>query len=232
MSTATVNHGFEQNLNPEFRRVVRSFKKALPYVAILFLFVVYAVSSWAGGAVLSKLTETTLVMGVVLAYAISTTIQVGRMVLVFYPLLNPVRPSQGFVSEFTGILLGVISIVEIWTLVFAAGINQAIAVSISMLMGLGVIAELYLLKEIKLYVKMDLLSNGDYAQKLRDYFIAAKQFDQLLENLETGSLSDEELAIKPIATVPKRIVDVTQEDTKEVAEASKKEIVLSGFPNE
>lgn len=195
MSTISINNqnsGFEQMLNPEFRRVVRSFKRALPYVATAFLFIVYGVSAWASGSLLAKVMGTQVATGAILGYAIAMATQVGRMVLVFYPLLNPTRPSMGYTGEVTGVLMGVVAIAEIWSSNMANKLHPAIAVSLTILMAIGVLAELYLLKEIKYYVKMELMGNEQYISKLKKFYVQEKKFDQLINDLEQGIFPDED----------------------------------------
>ena len=196
MSAIAVNNqnGFEQMLNPEFRRVVRSFKRALPYVSTAFLFVVYAVSAWASGSLLAKVMGENINTGGVLGYAIAMATQVGRMVLVFYPLLNPTRPSMGYTGEVTGVLMGIVAIAEIWSSNMANNLHPTIAVSLTILMAIGVLAELYLLKEIKYYVKMELMGNGQYIAKLKKFYIEEKKFDQLINDLEQGIIPEDEEA--------------------------------------
>lgn len=205
MSTISVNqHGFEQMLNPEFRRVVRAFKRALPYVSTAFLFVVYAVSAWASGSLLAKVMGEDISTGGVLGYAIACATQVGRMVLVFYPLLNPTRPSMGYTGEVTGVLMGIVAIGEIWSSNTANELHPAIAVSLTILMAIGVLAELYLLKEIKYYVKMELMNNPYYIAKLKNFFIEEKRFDQLINDLEQGNIPDEDYNPTPVSA-PRRV---------------------------
>ena len=213
MSTIAVNqqNGFEQMLNPEFRRVVRSFKRALPYVSTAFLFVVYGVSAWASGSLLAKVMGEQINAGGVLGYAIACATQVGRMVLVFYPLLNPTRPSMGYTGEVTGVLMGVVAIAEIWSSNTANNLHSAIAVSLTILMAIGVMAELYLLKEIKYYVKMELMGNAQYIAKLKNFYVQEKKFDQLINDLEQGNIPDDEDEYNAsptprIDTAPRRVV--------------------------
>lgn len=154
----------------------------LPVLSTVLLIGVYAVSAIAGGMFLSQL-MLSIAGGSILAYAIGIAIQATRATLVFFPQLNPTRPSFGITGEVIAVVMGIISIAEILSLVAAAGLAQPVAISLSILMLAGVGVELFLLREIKFATEIELFGNTDHWNGLKDFYKARKEFKQHLDQL-------------------------------------------------
>lgn len=188
MSTTTVN--FEANLNPEFMRVVRQFKKVMPMCTVIYLLIIYNVTGYVGGTLNYELVKGRLISDLLISFAVSYAIAWGRMILVYYPIINPTTPRFTNVGEITGFFLGAFAIVEIWVGVFTTRMPIAWAVSLTLLVAIGVVAELYLLKEIKKQIKLDLMTNPEYMQKLVNFYLIDKKFEALMVDLEAGKIPD------------------------------------------
>lgn len=186
MSTTTL----DANQNPEFMRVVRGFKRSLPMGTVIFLLAIYNVTGYVGGSLNYELIKGRLISDLLISFAVSFAIAYGRMILVYYPLMNTTTPRFNNVGEITGFFLGAFAIVEIWVGVFAAQIPVAWAVSLTLLIVIGVVAELYLLKEIKKQIKLEIMTNQDYMQNLVNFHMVEKKYEAFMTDLEAGKIPD------------------------------------------
>jgi hypothetical protein len=180
----------DANQNPEFMRVVRGFKRSLPMGTVIFLLAIYSVTGYVGGSLNYELIKGRLISDLLISFAVSYAVAFGRMILVYYPLLNTTTPRFNNVGEITGFFLGAFAIVEIWIGVFTTNIPMAWAVSLTLLVVIGVVAELYLLKEIKKQIKLDLMTNPDYMQSLVNFHLVEKKYEAFVTELETGKIPD------------------------------------------
>lgn len=180
----------DANQNPEFMRVVRGFKRSLPMGTVIFLLAIYSVTGYVGGSLNYELIKGRLISDLLISFAVSYAVAFGRMILVYYPLLNTTTPRFNNVGEITGFFLGAFAIVEIWIGVFTTNIPMAWAVSLTLLVVIGVVAELYLLKEIKKQIKLELMSNQSYMQSLVNFHLVEKKYEAFVTELESGKIPD------------------------------------------
>jgi hypothetical protein len=172
-------------VNRDFARLVKQLRRILPYLAIALLAIVYTVSGVSEGLFLSDLMKK-IPLHLPLALAIGGSTQLTRMLLVFFPQLNPNKPVTGYTGEIVAILMGVISIVSITKLVLANEMSIAVATSLSILMAAGVGVEIYLLKEIRFYTDMELFRNKGWWSDLQEFMVAQRDFKIMKDNLRDG----------------------------------------------
>jgi hypothetical protein len=178
--------------NKSFERMVKRIRKAMPTLAAVLLVTVYAVSA-SIAAVLLKELMTGVSGGLWIAWAMSIVIQATRATLVFFPQLNPIRPSLTKAGEWIAVVMGVISIAEIIGLVFAIGLQVPVAVSASILMLAGIGVEIFLLREIRFATGMELRANKEHWEALRDYYQAELEFKAFVNLLKDMELDERNL---------------------------------------
>lgn len=176
----------QTNQNPELTRIVRMLKRLLPVLAVFFTLGVYAISAIAEGGFLNILIGKKVLFGLMLSYGISFGIQIGRMLLVYLPIMNAVTPRFNVVGEFTGILLGAFAMASIWNLIKETGMSEALAVTLCLLIVVGVVIEIYLLREMKKQIKVSMLTDTNYMQDLAAYFVREKEMEKMLADLDQG----------------------------------------------
>lgn len=169
--------------NKSFQRTVKRVRQVMPYLAVSLLFVVYAVSAITEGVFLSALMEN-VKAGAWLSYSIAVAIQATRALLVFFPQLNPNRPTFGYQGETIAIIMGLIAIGSILGLVNAMGLQTPVAVSLSILMLAGIGVEVYFLREIRYATELELYENRAHWQNLKDYHQAKEEFRSFLDQLK------------------------------------------------
>jgi hypothetical protein len=188
MSTTTVNAHLQANQNPEFARILRAVKKSLPMIAVIFTLGIYFISALAEGGFLNILIGKKVLFGVMLSYGISFGIQIGRMLLVYLPIMNAVTPRFNLVGEITGILLGAFAMASIWNLIKEIGFSDAVAITLCLLIVLGVVIEIYILREMKKQIKVNMLTDDAYMQDLVHFYTREKQMEQMLNDLDQGQI--------------------------------------------
>ena len=109
--------------NIKFHRTVKKFRAVMPAMAVSLLAVVYLIAAIAEGLFLGELLEQTP-FGIYLAFGISIAIQATRGLLVFFPQLNPNRPSFGNQGEIIAVVMGLIAIGSVWGVVGAIGLHM------------------------------------------------------------------------------------------------------------
>lgn len=181
--------------NKDFQRMIKHIRKALPYLATALLIGVYVVSAIAGGVFLSELMHA-IPGGITLAYSIGAAIQATRATLVFFPQLNPTRPSFSHTGEVIAVAMGVVSVAEIISLVLENNLAPPVAASLSILMIAGVGVELFLLREIKFATEIELFGDESHWNNLQDFYTARKKFKVKLD-----ALKDMEFAEVDSATI-------------------------------
>lgn len=169
--------------NVKFHRTVKRFRAVMPAMAVILLAVVYLIAAIAEGLFLGELLEKTS-FGVYLAFGISIAIQATRGLLVFFPQLNPNRPSFGNQGEAIAAVMGLIAIGSIWGVVNAIGLHHAVGISLSILMLAGVGVEIYFLKEIKYATETELAGDKEYWQEMKNFAYARREFQQFMSALE------------------------------------------------
>lgn len=214
MSTTTAK--LQTNVNPEFVRVQRAIRKSLPMIAVIFTIGIYCISAFAEGGFLNILIGKKVLFGLMISYGISFGIQIGRMILVYLPIMNAVTPRFNLVGEITGILLGAFAMASIWNLVKEVQFSEAVAITICLLIVMGVVIEIYILREMKKQIKLGMLTDDAYMQDLAAYYTREKEMEQMLHSLDQGEIPD-------TSTLFRNQPKVDYEKMREQIEAMKKE---------
>lgn len=190
--------------NKSFQRTVKSIRKVMPILAITLLILVYIVSAIAEGRFLSHLMAD-FAGGAWLAYSISSVIQATRALLVYFPMLNPNRPTFGYQGEAIACIMGLIAIGSIWGAVGAVGLPHPVAISLSILMAAGIGVEVYLLREIKFSTEQELFSNREYWNELAQFAQAKQELKLFLDQIQDydPDLSQLMPAARPAPSLPK-----------------------------
>jgi hypothetical protein len=202
MSEATTTMAAEMPSmnNKSFARMVTSIRKVLPQLAAALLATVYIVSAISTGQLLAKLIGNNMAGAFWVGLAIGFGIQMTRGLLVFFPQLNPNRPTFGYWGEAVAIIMGVISIGEVVSLVGATHLHPAVAFSISVLMAAGMGIEIYLLKEVRFYTEMELFRNAKWWDQLQNYYRARRDFKKFLDKLQEEEDNDSMSSTLPAGT--------------------------------
>ena len=173
--------------NMEFKRLVEVIRNTMPLLAVGLLVGVYVISAIAAGKFLASPTLLgKLPNGIVLAYAVGGAIQATRATLVFFNQLNPVRPVFNYAGESIAVGMGLLSIYEICALTTASGMGGAVAVSLSILMGSGILIELFLLRELKFNAEMELFATPGYFAQIEAYHQARADLKARLSAIRSG----------------------------------------------
>ena len=172
----------------EFKRLVEVIRNTMPLLAVGLLVGVYVISAIAAGKFLASPTLLgKLPNGIILAYAVGGAIQATRATLVFFNQLNPVRPVFNYAGESIAVGMGLLSIYEICALTTASGMGGAVAVSLSILMGSGILIELFLLRELKFNAEMELFSTPGYFAQIEAYHQARADLKARLAAIKSGA---------------------------------------------
>jgi hypothetical protein len=173
--------------NARFRTLVADIRRIMPGLAVSLLVLVYAISAAASGLFLSApglLGKTS--WGIFLAYCIGVCIQLTRMTLVFFRELNPIRPTTGHQGEFIAVVMGIISIVEVYHLANANGMAFPVVLSLAILMMAGIGIEVFLLRELKFFNELQLFDKPEYWQKIERYHQAKAEFVVRMDAIRNG----------------------------------------------
>jgi len=152
-------------------------------MAISLLVLVYIVAAIAEGRFLAYL-AVDFAMGAWLWYAISGVIQATRALLVYFPMLNPSRPSFGYQGEAIAVIMGLIAIGSVWGSVSAIGLPTTVAISLSILMAAGIGVEIFLLREIKFSTEQELFSNKEYWDELAQFTRSKRELKVFMDNIQ------------------------------------------------
>lgn len=147
--------------NSNFLTTMRQLRRILPLLGWILLVIVYIVSGMTGGLFLAKLMGNAL-----LAYCISLAIQATRCVIVFFPQMNPNRPSLGYAGEIAALFFGLLSIYEMYSLTTSSSQNLAVFVSVAVLMFAGIVIEVMMLREVRYATESELLNNPEEVQRI------------------------------------------------------------------
>lgn len=185
--------------NKSFARTVAMIRKAMPYLAITLLLIVYFVSAVAEGFFLAKFIEKPW-----LAFAIAGSIQATRALLVFFTQLNPNRPNFSRTGEIIAVVMGLISIGSIIGLIIEAGLPTAVGVSLSVLMLAGIGVEIFFLQEIRYATEVELFNDQDAIAQVKDHYTRRVELANFLDQIkdqEAGLLPQQKSATpSPIPT--------------------------------
>lgn len=192
--------------NRSFQRTVKQVRKIMPVLAVILLIGVYAVSAITEGVFLSSLMAD-VSGGAWLSFAIATAIQATRALLVFFPQLNPNRPTFGHSGEIIAIIMGLVAIGSILGLVDAMELPTPVAVSLSVLMLAGIGVEIFFLKEIRYATELEIYADKEHWSELQNYHQAREEFKAFLDGLKDydptkKALPEPEVKQEPAATTP------------------------------
>ncbi|MFM9952375.1 MAG: hypothetical protein ACKV1O_30880 [Saprospiraceae bacterium] len=151
--------------NSQFISIIKSIRAIMPKLGVLMVIIVYLVSAYAGGSLL-----TTLIKSSALGFLIAFAIQCTRAVIVFFSQMNPDRPVFGQISEICAVTFGLISIYEMHSL--TANYDPAVFVSLAILMVAGIIIEIFLLKEVKWATEQELINNPALLEQIQNNAVA------------------------------------------------------------
>jgi hypothetical protein len=171
--------------NNQFLASIKSLRRTLPTLGWGMLALVYGVSAIAGGAFLANLMDNQA-----LAYAIAICIQATRAVIVFFPQMNPSRPAFGWGGELAAILFGGLSIYEMYSLI-TGNYNEAVFISVAVLMFAGIIIEVLMLKEVKFATEQELLSDPKQYAAIRKLYIDRYRLQEELARIREGEGEEE-----------------------------------------
>lgn len=180
--------------NNQFLASIKSLRRTLPTLGWGMLALVYGVSAIAGGAFLANLMDNEA-----LAYAIAIAIQATRAVIVFFPQMNPSRPTFGWGGEAAAIIFGGLSIYEMYTLINGS-YNEAVFVSVAVLMFAGIIIEILMLKEVKYATEQELLSDPKQYEAIRKLYSDRYRLQEELAKIKEGEALF--VAQEPAETAP------------------------------
>lgn len=169
--------------NRSFQTMITGLRRAMPWIAACMLIAVYIVSAVAQGMLLQTLMQS-LAIGSIMAYCISFAIQLTRATLVFFPQLNPNRPSFSYAGETIAIIMGIVAIGEIIGLVFASTLALPVAISLAVLMAMGIAVEIYLLKEVRHSTEAELMNNPAAVQNVYDFHRNRAELKAKLEEIQ------------------------------------------------
>lgn len=169
--------------NANFQNSMRQMRRSLPFLGWGMLVVVYIASAAAGGSFLAKLMQGSTF----LAYLISAAIQATRAVIVFFPQMNPMRPTFGHVGELAAISFGCLSIYEMYGLTQGAGLSTAVFVSVAVLMVAGIIIEIMMLKEVKYSTEVELINSPESMEQINKHLQGVARIKAQLEAMREAA---------------------------------------------
>ena len=153
--------------NISFKIFIIAFQKIMPFLAISATILAYFASGKVHADVLLVLSPA---MGWANCMLIGYSIAFVAGLIVYFPIMNDVRPSLGFQGEIAAIFFGVL---RVGGIIYESGkveSFEAIGYSMAVLMFAASLIELYLLQVIKAHIKYDLVQSGN--------------IDKLIENEE------------------------------------------------
>lgn len=170
-----------------FFKQIQNLQKRLPRGAKLLLIGVYAVSGLVIGAFLSQHFYPLFgwIIGVIAGLLIGGAAQAVRGTVVFFPLLNPDRPSLSATTSYiTAVAFGGLSIYEVWELVSSVGLHPSVQISVSVLMFSGVLIELFIIREVHQGVILAFFNDKEKVQRMMAARVAQMNYKQLLQQMK------------------------------------------------
>lgn len=155
----------------------------MPILAVILLVAVYLISAISEGIFLNKLMEG-FIGAAWLAYGISGAIQATRALLVFFPQLNPNRPTFGYQGEAIAVVMGLVAIGSVWGVVTAVGLPHPVGISLSILMLAGMGVEIFFLREIRYATELELFANKEHWGEIREYHQARAELRAFLDEVK------------------------------------------------
>lgn len=213
--------------NRSFQRTVKRIRNIMPYLAVSLLILVYVVSAIAEGKFLAA-SMGTVAGGAWLAYLISLSTQATRALLVFFPQLNPNRPTFGYTGEVIAVIMGLIAIASIIGLVHHAGLSTPVAISLSILMLAGIGVEIFFLREIRYATELEIFEKKEHWEELQNYHQSRAQFSAFLDNIKDFEINGQQPLPSPTSASP---TPLPQPQEKSIVWSKKLLSAMASAPN-
>lgn len=193
--------------NSNFVSIIKNIRAIMPGLGVLMVIIVYLVSAYAGGSLL-----TTLIKSSTLGFLIAFGIQCTRAVIVFFSQMNPDRPVFGQISEVCAVTFGIISIYEMHSL--TANYDPAVFVSLAILMVAGIVIEIFLLKEVKWATEQELINNPALLEQIRNNALARVDLKNHLAAIREAEASGSIPTLQQAPPPPPQEKPISQDDLK------------------
>jgi len=158
-------------MNQNFEDLIQTIRNHLPKISVAVIILVYTVSAIA---------EAKFLGGKPLDYAITGGVQASRAVVVFFCLLNPVRPVRSIAGA---VIFGVVlAMASIYTLHEVAQDSEAFYV-VALLISTGCIIELMLLSYMVFSQNYDIMNDDNLLRSLMLYHHRRDRYHSILKEL-------------------------------------------------
>jgi hypothetical protein len=192
-------------INNDFGKSIKRLRAILPKLSFSLLIATYLISAIIMGIFHAQNAPNIGFM--VAAFLVPLAIQAGRGTLVFFFQLNPAqiqnKLSFGIIAASA---LLVLSLIEAVLVLLPYGYSWIISVSTLML--IGWVIEIMILRETILATQMELFSNRERWQEVKDFYIAKAELKHFITKLEGGTLPQ---ALPPAEEEPKEVIDLDPE---------------------
>ena len=192
-------------INNDFGKSIKRLRAILPKLSFSLLIATYLISAIIMGIFHAQNAPNIGFM--VAAFLVPLAIQAGRGTLVFFFQLNPAqiqnKLSFGIIAASA---LLVLSLIEAVLVLLPYGYSWIISVSTLML--IGWVIEIMILRETILATQMELFSNKERWQEVKDFYIAKAELKHFIAELEGGTLPQ---ALPPAKEEPKEVIDLDPE---------------------
>ena len=189
-------------INNDFGKSIKRLRAILPKLSFSLLIATYLISAIIMGIFHAQNAPNIGFM--VAAFLVPLAIQAGRGTLVFFFQLNPAqiqnKLSFGIIAASA---LLVLSLIEAVLVLLPYGYSWIISVSTLML--IGWVIEIMILRETILATQMELFSNKERWQEVKDFYIAKAEVKHFIAELEGGTLPQ---ALPPAIEEPKEVIDL------------------------
>ena len=205
-------------INNDFGKSIKRLRAILPRLSFSLLIATYLISAIIMGIFHAQNAQNIGFM--VAAFLVPLAIQAGRGTLVFFFQLNPAqiqnKLSFGIIAASA---LLVLSLIEAVLVLLPYGYSWI--VSVSTLMLIGWVIEIMILRETILATQMELFSNRERWQEVKDFYIAKAELKHFIAELEGGTLPQ---ALPPVEEEPKEVIDLDPEPKDDLAANLLKEL--------
>lgn len=189
-------------INNDFGKSIKRLRAILPKLSFSLLIATYLISAIIMGIFHAQNAPNIGFM--VAAFLVPLAIQAGRGTLVFFFQLNPAqiqnKLSFGIIAASA---LLVLSLIEAVLVLLPYGYSWI--VSVSTLMLIGWVIEIMILRETILATQMELFSNRERWQEIKDFYIAKAELKHFIAELEGGTLPK---ALPPAKEEPKEVIEL------------------------
>jgi hypothetical protein len=198
-------------INNDFGKSIKRLRAILPKLSFSLLIATYLISAIIMGIFHAQNAPNIGFM--IAAFLVPLAIQAGRGTLVFFFQLNPAqiqnRLSFGIIAA---TILLVLSLIEAALVLLPYGYSWIISVSTLML--IGWVIEIMILRETILATQMELFSNRERWQEVKDFYIAKAELKHFITELEGGILPQ---ALPKVKEEPIEVLDVNTEQKDDPA---------------